>query len=395
MKSENQEKNINNERYQKKAVQTSGARMLNLDLLRCLAMMMIIVLHYLGKGGLLGDVTAANMGAVGTVAWILEAFSIVAVNSYMLISGYFLCESSFRLSRLLQLYLQVWSYSVILGMLAAALGILPAAEADTHYFLTLLFPVSMRHYWFMTAYVFLYLLLPLLAMAVRNMSKRQLSLVLTVLLTVFCVLKSVLPFRLETDSQGYDCLWYICVFLTAAYIRKFGMPFLESGWRCACLYAGGCIALFGELMILRQVYLRTGSMELILKTSYDYNHVLPVIASVGLFGLFLEMKSDKGHVLGGAAGKAAPYVLGVYLLHENMGLRYSWQNWFGADRIQTVPQLLVGTVSAVACVFATGVIVERLRTLLMRGIHSLLLRLGCYQKLMAVVERVDESWKKD
>ena len=32
-------------------------RMANLEVLRCVAMMMVVVLHYLGKGGLLPDLT--------------------------------------------------------------------------------------------------------------------------------------------------------------------------------------------------------------------------------------------------------------------------------------------------------------------------------------------------
>ena len=38
-------------------------RMPNLDLLRCVAMMMVVVLHYLGKGNLLPDLTERGMGA--------------------------------------------------------------------------------------------------------------------------------------------------------------------------------------------------------------------------------------------------------------------------------------------------------------------------------------------
>ena len=78
-------------------------RMANLEVLRCVAMMMVVVLHYLGKGGLLPDLTAP-LSVQDMAAWLLEAFCIVAVNVYMMISGYFLCESSFKLSRLLTLW---------------------------------------------------------------------------------------------------------------------------------------------------------------------------------------------------------------------------------------------------------------------------------------------------
>ena len=104
-------------------------RMANLEVLRCVAMMMVVVLHYLGKGGLLPDLTAP-LSAQDTVAWLLEAFCIVAVNVYMMISGYFLCESSFKLSRLLTLWVQLWLYSVGIGVLAEPVSNLLFAGED-------------------------------------------------------------------------------------------------------------------------------------------------------------------------------------------------------------------------------------------------------------------------
>jgi len=160
-------------------------RMANLELLRCIAMMLVIVLHFLGKGGLLADLTGEKLGTAGTVAWLLESFAIVAVNVYMLISGYFLCTSSFKLSRLLQLLLQILFYSVFFGLVGALTGVLTEVSFDTHYLLTLVFPVAMEHYWFMTAYVFLYLLLPFVGPAVQRMSKKQMQYAIGFLLFAF------------------------------------------------------------------------------------------------------------------------------------------------------------------------------------------------------------------
>ena len=177
------------------------ARMANLELLRCVAMMMVIVLHYLGKGGMLSDLTGAAVSKAETAAWLLESFCIVAVNVYMFISGYFLCTSSFKVSRLIQLWLQIWAYSVGVGLIGALTGVLQETAFDTHYLLTLLFPVTMGHYWFMTAYVFLYLLLPFVGMAVKKMTKGQMQAALGILLLAFCVSKSILPVQLEMDRQ--------------------------------------------------------------------------------------------------------------------------------------------------------------------------------------------------
>ena len=94
-------------------------RMMNLELLRCIAMMMVVALHFLGKGGLLGDLSQKNLGVTEMVAWALESVCIVAVNVYMLISGYFLCQSGFKLSRLFQLLMQIWFYSSIISSISS------------------------------------------------------------------------------------------------------------------------------------------------------------------------------------------------------------------------------------------------------------------------------------
>lgn len=187
---------------------------------------------------MLSDLTGAAVSKAETAAWLLESFCIVAVNVYMFISGYFLCTSSFKVSRLIQLWLQIWAYSVGVGLIGALTGVLQETAFDTHYLLTLLFPVTMGHYWFMTAYVFLYLLLPFVGMAVKKMTKGQMQAALGILLLAFCVSKSILPVQLEMDRQGYDCLWYLCVFVAAAYVRRFGSAFLERKGRGLLLYAG-------------------------------------------------------------------------------------------------------------------------------------------------------------
>ena len=53
------------------------------------AMIMIVCLHYLSKGGLLGSPSRADMTVTGYTIWFVEALCLVAVNAYVLLSGYF------------------------------------------------------------------------------------------------------------------------------------------------------------------------------------------------------------------------------------------------------------------------------------------------------------------
>ena len=373
-------------------------RMANLELLRCVAMMMVVVLHYLGKGGLLPDLTGKSLGSAGMAAWLMESFCIVAVNVYMFISGYFLCTSHFKLSRLITLWLQLWLYSVTFGVLGVLTGVVTETTVDTHYFLTLFFPVSMGHYWFMTAYIFLYLLLPFAGTAVRKMTKQQMQLAVVILLLIFCVLKSVLPFRLEMDAKGYDCLWYLCVFMADAYIRRFGLPLLEKKGRGLLLYIVCGLLAFGGTLTLREVYLRTGRLGRIVDICLEYNHIFAFLAALGLFMAFCRLRVNKK--ISGVINKIAPYTLGVYLLHENLGLRYAWQNWLGEEKvrvyskggIESVLVLIFGTLAAVVCVFVCGILVDMARAGLMKGLHRVLSKVSIYRRLTEKIAIADRAF---
>lgn len=394
-------------------------RSVGLDVLRCIAMMMVVGLHYLGKGELLPDMMKPeSWNATGIIAWALEAICIVAVNVYMLISGYLLCKSHFKLSRLISLYIQLWTYSVGVGMLAYLTGLAPKEELTTYKLLTLVLPVSMGHYWFMTAYVYFYLLLPLLGLAVKKMTQKQHKITVILLLLVFCVLKSVLPFKLEMDEEGYSFIWYAIMFLVASYIRLY-RPKLINRSSSAVLMIVGMIGSFAEILAIGKIGMLTGKLEYVSTVSMHYNHIFPFLGALGLFGMFIpqsdKLKDDAPAVndetftvndeANGVGGNAtakkpnflcrivvaiAPLTLGVYLLHENTAVRYVWEKWFGCSEISNAAELIGYTLLAMLVVFAAGIVVELVRSKLFGLIHAGLKHIKPYRLLTEKIEDIDK-----
>ncbi len=335
-------------------MENNGKRNYGLDLMRCVAMIMVVVLHYLGKGKVLTPLDEGRaFAAEDEVAWLLEAACIIAVNLYMLMSGYLLSEGSFKLSRLLKLVAKIWLYSVIVGFAGIALGT-TNETVDTYFKLRLLFPISMNTYWFMTAYVLFYCLVPVLGAAVVKMDKKQLQIVIATLLFFHVIIKTFLPVKLENDAIGMDAMWYIVLFLVAAYIRRFvrtekKAPFLA-------LYIVLTVMILAEALILRCIYLASGRLSYILGVSYDYNHLLVLASSVMLFIFFLNVRI--GEKAGRVFAFLGKYSLGVYLLHENLSVRYYWQPLLGCNKISGVIQTIAYTVFAGIIVFITGVVVD-------------------------------------
>lgn len=364
-------------------------RMANLELLRIVSMLLIVVLHFLGKGGWLTELTEASMPRMGYVAWGLEALAIGSLNVYMLLSGYFLIESSFKVKRLLQLFLQVLFYSITIGVIAAAFGCLPEEGFSIYYLATLCLPVSTNHYWFMTAYFLMYLFMPLLTQGVKRLTKQQFQIVLFFLLFVICMVKSVVPIKLSTDMQGYDCVWYMCVFLVAAYIRLYGIPFFKNAGRSFLVYLASGAGIFALAFALRFFYLRTGKLSNMLTVSYNYNHILTLLASVAFFYLFCHVKIKQG-AFSRFVCRIAPYTLGVYLWHEHIAIRYEWQDWLYvvAGTPDNGVTLVLYTLLAAVLVFVIGILLDMLRSLLFRMLHWLFFHAGAYRRLCQWLDKL-------
>ena len=99
------------------------------ELLRILAMCMIISLHYLSKGNVLTSLAdSGKMNAAEVAAWVVEALCLPAVNVYVLISGYFGRSGSFRMSKVIRLWRTAIFYSVGITLILGMTGNLTTAQ---------------------------------------------------------------------------------------------------------------------------------------------------------------------------------------------------------------------------------------------------------------------------
>lgn len=360
----------------------SANRLPNMELLRIVSMMFVVVLHFLWKGDCLPFLSKSVFTPQNYLAWGIEAFAIVAVNSYMLLSGYFMIESRFKVKRLLGLIFQLWFYSIGIGIVAMVAGYLPKEGFSVYYLLQLCLPVSTNHYWFMTAYVYMYLFSPILSQGIKRLTKRQLQTVIILLICALSVVKSVTPVRLATDMNGYDCIWYLCIFMIAAYIRLYGIPSFKSAVCSALIYIASAGGIFGITFLLRYIYLQTGKLGDILDICYDYNHILVLAASVALFYAFCHIKI-KSSKISRIICRIAPYTLGVYLWHEHIAIRYEWTGWLYniIGKPDNAVSLIICIIIAVAGVFIIGIFIDMLRCFLFSRIHNMFLHIGIYRRV--------------
>jgi hypothetical protein len=337
----------------------SGKRQLNYELLRIVAMVMIVILHYLSKGGVLGDSASVDMTPTRYTAWLVEAFCLVCVNVYVLISGYFGLGGT-SLEKTFKVWKQVLFYSVAIGVIAMATGL---QGFDIYRIFDYIFPIVTEHYWFATAYVFLCILMPFLNAGISGLNKRQLRYVIGIMLILFSVAKTFLPMHLPWDKSGYDVLWFVVLYLSGAYIRKYGLKRLSKKPFAFLNYIISTLVIFLSFVIIRAIYLKTGSLADFISYGYSYNYLFCYLGSISFFMLFGGIDNARLEKARGLIEMLSRATFGVYLIHEHINLRYLWPTWFCTDRAAgfAVPLFLVHMLVTVGVVYLVCSAIELLR----------------------------------
>lgn len=346
---------------------TGEKREVGPELMRIILMLQIIGVHYLSHAGLLpqAGVPLAEGQFVGAI---LESVCIVCLNGWVLLSGYYMTERSFRFRRLLLFLAEVYFY-LLLGYGCMLLtGIMPWEELGGVYgVVQRLLPISGSAYWFMSAYIIVYILSPVLCMGMDRLTRGQARTMLLCLLFFSVLLKSVVPVRFPTDHDGYEAGWFIVLFLLARYLRKFEIRLPQPGLLLAGCFAGIAAGTLG----FHALGLRTGHFLDFMNVFYAYNHVFNVAASMAMFQLFRGLKLPEGR-LPELIRRVAPSMLGVYLLHEHPAIRDRWLGWI-EGLIGRVPAgqpalLLLHFTVSILMVFVVGLAVDQLRGLAERRV---------------------------
>ena len=180
----------------------------NFELLRIVCILMIIVLHYCNEsiGGALSNV------AFGTTNYyiinILESLCIVAVNIFILITGYFSCDKkSIRVSKIFKILSMCLCYGIIIYIIVLLIGNIKVNEDSL---LVLLKTILDR--WFIVIYIILYLLIPYINKLINNISKRNL-LILILINYIFFYMWTTIFTKTPLHDNGYGIVNFINLYL--------------------------------------------------------------------------------------------------------------------------------------------------------------------------------------
>ena len=268
-------------------------RQSNIELLRILAIMGVVVLH-INNPALGGGLSYVQHGSFNFyVLYALESLFMCAVNLFMLISGYFMCErKSVDLWKPIELIIQV----IVINE-----AIYICQKFMTHGSLSLgsvirnLIPAN----YFVILYCTVYIVSPFINKLIDSLSDSGFRNFITVLFLLFSIYPSLVDVLGELQGEafiglstvgaygsqwGYTFINFATMYIIGAYLRKCRSKLNEAG-STALIGAFVCCVMI--LVVWARINDKTGYLAE--RTAWDYCNPVVIIESAIIFVLFTRL----------------------------------------------------------------------------------------------------------
>lgn len=329
----------------------------SIDLLKIISMLMVIVLHATQYGIANADIIPFSVPYY--VSYVSRSFSIVAVNVFILISGYFLCKQTVTLKKIFKLWIQVELYSVGIYLV---LCIIPSANTsfDIKDLVKYALPLFTNQYWFFTQYIILIVLSPILNHFINSLTEEQHKKVLLVLLILFSVIPTISIFGNTFGmNNGYSFSWFIVLYFISAYLRYYPVNFVHPG----LIYIACSII----LLLSKTLSDILPSLAIFSNLLFIYNSVAVTVASVMLF-IFFSNKKIKNT----AISNISSHTFAIYLLHEHGALRnILWDNIICLDNVaNNSPMFIIRFIISILAIFICSFSVDYIKSNIVILLHK-------------------------
>lgn len=347
------------------------SRKSNMELLRIFSILMIIIFHCAYKSGFnFSPGFSVNQFLIKS-CWMLGE---LGVNLFMLISGYFMASGHFKWKKLLRLLIEVMFYTQATIWFGNQIGVC-ALFGWKERFLSF-FPVILNRYWFITAYLMVYILSPFFNLLAHAMDRKTYRNFLSTILVLFCVIPTCMGIFYNTSETilYYNRLiWLIVIYFIGEYLYIY-----EQG-----NYAGNTaqkriaktIGITASIMLLSIVLIDRfhDFFEMLGTTEAAYfwhpNTIPMVVLSIAVFLWFRNCRLSYHPVI----NTVASTTLGIYLLHDGILSSWLWMTVFRCADYQSSPFLCLRILAAAFIIFFVGAGIDLFRQFLEKHILNRLL----------------------
>lgn len=322
----------------------------NIELLRIIGMLMILVLHTRYDGIL--STYDGSIDASHILRFLFEALSIVGVNIFILISGYF--GIHLKRKSIFNLAFQIYFFGII-GLIGWMV-IQGTWNVETKYLIKAIFPIS-QTVWFIPNYVLLMLFSPILNAFCDKYSTSKIAQLTLSIYALSYFWSSILQGTIS-GFGGYSLGWFIILYLTGRVIRRYSdtNQYNENYF----LYGYFLLTVIIVGIALLQTRYPVGTSLL-----WSYDFPLVYVSSICLFMYFV--KKDIGYVKW--INWLAASSFAVLLFHVAPFARYKETNQYIFENYSGLSCVLL-TALCVLGYYLVATLIDQIRIRLFRKVYT-------------------------
>ena len=319
----------------------------NIELLRVISMILVLVSH--ASYTSLDPPTHSDISTSldsSFMRGISESLSVVCVNAFVLISGWY--GIKVRTIRFVELIFQVLFVSIIIYLTMEILGLTPSM--DVYKWIELLL-IKHRGYWFVKAYIILYLFAPVLNAFVQNVSREYLK----TFLIAFFTIQIIYGFYHYGSwyAGGYSPLSFMGLYVLARYMRLYPNKYKQFN-KFIDLSVYFAISVFTAIASLAFTYFFDKGGTVLFLYSSPF-----VIVSSLFFFLFFTKLSLRSQIVNWIAASC----FAVYLVHNSPLLFHPYytdviQHWFITKQFL---RFMLNTTFLIASFFLLSIMFDKVR----------------------------------
>lgn len=287
-----------------------------IDLLRLVSMFFVVLLHSLLFGKAL-----QGEGDFFEVAWFMEAAAFCAVDIFGIISGYVGFrdkKKEFKIKPIVTIWGLGLFYSVLI---LAAVAIFNSGIVTKAVAIENMTPVFHNTYWYLTAYIFLLLMMPMLNAWVRELSKKQCAKLVWIIL----ILTALLSVKdLLSVGDGYSAIWLAILYLLGACMKKSDfLAGVKKRWLVLGIVACSVIVWGVKMLAIGGVI--KGSIPIALSKIAAYSYLAPAVVFMAV--LYVKLFSSfefKNRTAIKVIEWTAPCAFSIFLLNSHPLIRTNY-----------------------------------------------------------------------
>lgn len=328
----------------------------NLELYRIVTMFMIVAHHYVANSGLMSVLEQNQITFNSIFLYLFGMWGKTGINCFVLITGYFMCQSSITVRKFLKLLLEVEFYQITIYLIFVLTGVEDLSMLGLG---LALLPIRVIGNDFIACYLVFFLCIPFLNVLIRNLDKPGHQKLLLLGLCIYTLYGSVPKLHVTMNYVSWFCVLYII----GSYIRMYGIPLLfksstpKSNWGMLTLISITVSITAVIATLYANKYLQTDFLPY--RWVEDSNKFLAVTTAVCSFMWFKELNIKYNPLI----NTIGACTFGILLIHahSNAMRHFLWVDIFNNVGQFNSGILFLHAILSVTIVFTICAVIDYIR----------------------------------